>query len=64
MLDKKTIKSSEDMMQKQIKKAIKSKDVEIISDVIKGTPYEAILKEQEARKSMWLSLLLMAGVDS
>jgi universal stress protein A len=49
-LDKKSIKSSEDMMQKQIKKVVNSKDVEIISYVIKGTPYQGILKEQEDKK--------------
>lgn len=58
MLEKKSIKSSEDMMQKQIKKVAKLKDVEIISDVIKGTPYEAILKEQQAKK---IDLIVIAS---
>jgi universal stress protein A len=49
-LDKKSIKSSEDMMQKQIKKVVNSRDVEIISYVVKGTPYHEILKEQEDKK--------------
>jgi len=49
-LDKKSIKSSEDMMRKQVKKVASSKDVEIISYVIKGTPYHEILKEQEDKK--------------
>jgi len=57
-LEKKSIKSSEDMMQKQIKKAIKSKDVEIIPDVIKGTPYVTILKEQQAKK---IDLIVIAS---
>lgn len=45
-------------MQKQIKKVAKLKDVEIISDVIKGTPYEAILKEQQAKK---IDLIVIAS---
>lgn len=49
-LDKKSIKSSEDMMQEQINRVASSKDVEIISYVIKGTPYAEILKEQEDKK--------------
>ena len=49
-LDKKSIESSEDMMQKQLKKVVNSRDVEIISYVIKGTPYHEILKEQEDKK--------------
>jgi nucleotide-binding universal stress UspA family protein len=57
-LDKQTIKASEDMMEKQIKKVAKSKDVEIISDVKKGTSYEEILKEQEAKK---IDLIVIAS---
>lgn len=58
MLDKKSIESSEDIMQKQIKKVVKSKDVEIISDVKKGTPYEEILKEQQSKK---IDLIVIAS---
>lgn len=57
-LEKQTIKASEDMMEKQIKKVAKSKDVEIVSDIIKGTPYEAILKEQQAKK---IDLIVIAS---
>jgi universal stress protein A len=56
-LDKKSIKSSEDMVQKQIKRVVHSKDVEIISYVTKGTPYEEILKEQENKK---INLIVIA----
>ena len=56
-LDKKSIKSSEDMAQKQIKRVVHSKDVEIISYVKKGTPYEEILKEQENKK---INLIVIA----
>ena len=44
-LDEKSFEFSEDMLQKQIKTVFKSKNVEVISDVKKGTPYEEILKE-------------------
>jgi len=50
-LEKRIIQSSEEMMQKLIEKVIKSKDVKIISKVVKGTPYEAILKEQQSKKA-------------
>ena len=56
-LDKKSIKSSEDMAQKQIKRVLHSEDVEIISYVKKGTPYEEILKEQENKK---INLIVIA----
>ena len=49
-LEKKAIEAAEKMIQKQIKKVVKAKDVEIIPDVTKGTPYEEILKEQQAKK--------------
>jgi universal stress protein A len=49
-LEKKAVKAAEDMMQKQIKKVVKSKDVEIVPDVAKGTPYVEILKEQKSKK--------------
>jgi len=57
-LEKESIKSSEDMMQKQMKKVVKSKDVDIICDVKKGTPYEEILKEQQAKK---IDLIVIAS---
>jgi hypothetical protein len=43
---------------RQIKKVVKSKDVEIISNVIKGTTYEAILKEQQSKK---IDLIVIAS---
>ena len=49
-LNKQLIKASEDMMQKQIKKVVNSKDVEIIPYIVNGTPYHEIIKEQEDKK--------------
>jgi universal stress protein A len=57
-LDEKSLEFSEDMLQKQIKKVFKSKDVEVISDVKKGTPYEEILKEQQSKK---MDLIVIAS---
>lgn len=57
-LEKKSADASKELMQKQIKKVVKSTDVEIISDVIKGTPYEAILKEQQSKK---IDLIVIAS---
>jgi len=49
-LNKQLIKASEDMMQKQIKKVVNSKDVEIIPYIVNGKPYHEIIKEQEDKK--------------
>ena len=57
-LDEKSLEFSENMMKKQIKKVFKSKDVEVISDVKKGTPYEEILKEQQSKK---MDLIVIAS---
>ncbi|HVN96452.1 MAG TPA: universal stress protein [Syntrophorhabdaceae bacterium] len=57
-LHKRTIKAAEDMMQKQIKRVVKSKDVEIIADITKGNPYEEILKEEKTRK---IDLIVIAS---
>jgi universal stress protein A len=57
-LDEKSLKFSENMLQKQIKKVFKSKDVEVISDIKKGTPYEEILKEQQSKK---MDLIVIAS---
>jgi universal stress protein A len=46
------------MMQKQINSVFKSKDVEVVSDVRKGTPYEEILKEQQSKK---MDLIVIAS---
>jgi universal stress protein A len=57
-LDEKSLAFSEKMIQKQINKVFKSKDVEVISDVKKGTPYEEILKEQKSKK---IDLIVIAS---
>jgi universal stress protein A len=49
-LEQKSTQSSLDMMQKQIRRVVKSSDINILSDVRKGTPYQEILKEQEDKK--------------
>ncbi len=57
-LDNKSITFSEDMMQKQIKKVVKSKDVQVVSDVKQGIPYEEILKEQQLKN---MDLIVIAS---
>jgi universal stress protein A len=57
-LDEKSLEFSERMIQKQINKVFRSKDVEVISDVKKGTPYEEILKEQKSKK---IDLIVIAS---
>jgi nucleotide-binding universal stress UspA family protein len=57
-IEKKSVKAAQDMMKEQIKKVVKSKEVEIISDVKKGTPYQEILKEQVAKK---IDLIVIAS---
>jgi universal stress protein A len=49
-IEQKSMQSAQDMMQKQIRRVVKSNDVDIVSDVRKGTPYQEILKEQEDKK--------------
>jgi universal stress protein A len=49
-IEQKSVQSSQDMMQKQIHRVVKSSDVDLVSDVQKGTPYREILKEQEDKK--------------
>jgi universal stress protein A len=60
-LEQKSIDSSKDMMEKQIKKVTKDAEVEIIPDVRKGTPYEEILKEQQEKK---IDLIVIASHGS
>jgi nucleotide-binding universal stress UspA family protein len=60
-LEQKSIGSSDAMMEKQIKKAVKSEGVEIIPVVRKGTPYEEILKEQQEKK---IDLIVIASHGS
>ena len=60
-LDNKSITFSEDMMQKQIKKVVKSKDVQVVSDVKQGIPYEEILKEQQLKN---MDLIVIASHGS
>ena len=57
-LEKKSIKTSKEMMEKQVRRVAKSGDVEIITDVRKGTPYKEILKEQENKK---IDLIVIAA---
>jgi len=57
-LERKAVESSEEMMRKQIGKVAGSRDVEIISRVAKGTPYEEILKEQQSRN---IDLIVIAS---
>jgi universal stress protein A len=57
-LDEKSLEFSEKMIQKQINKVFRSKDVEVVSDVKKGRPYEEILKEQTSKK---IDLIVIAS---
>jgi nucleotide-binding universal stress UspA family protein len=57
-LDEKSLEFSEKMIRKQINKVFKSKDVEVVSDVKKGTPLEEILKEQQSKK---MDLIVIAS---
>ena len=57
-LDEKSLEFSEKMIQKQINKVFRSKDVEVVSDVKKGTPYEEVLKEQTSKK---IDLIVIAS---
>lgn len=49
-IDRQAIDSSTNMMQEQLKRVIPSLDIEIESYIVKGNPYEQILKEQVAKK--------------
>ena len=57
-LDEKSLEFSEKMIRKQINKVLKSKDVEVVSDVKKGRPLEEILKEQQSKK---MDLIVIAS---
>ena len=48
-LEKQILASSEDMMKQQIERVVKSKDVEVIPDIKKGTAYREILNEQQSK---------------
>ena len=50
-LEKQILASSEDLMKKQIEKVIKSKDVEVITDIRKGKAYREILNEQQSKNA-------------
>jgi universal stress protein A len=60
-LEAKSTDSSKTMMEKQIRKAARDKDIEIVSEVRKGTPYEEILKEQQEKK---IDLIVIASHGS
>jgi len=49
-LEQKSMQYAQDMMQKQIRKVVKSSDVGIVYDVRKGNPYQEILKEEKDKK--------------
>ncbi len=57
-LEKKSVKSSEDMMKKQIKRVMKTEEAEVIPDVKQGIPFAEILKEQAAKK---IDLIVIAS---
>ena len=48
-LEKQILASSEDMMKQQIERVVKSKDVEVVPDIKKGTAYREILNEQQSK---------------
>ncbi len=49
-LEQKNMQYAQDMIQKQIRKVVKSSDVGIVYDVRKGNPYQEILKEEKDKK--------------
>jgi nucleotide-binding universal stress UspA family protein len=49
-LEQKSMQYAQDMIQKQIRKVVKSSDVGIVYDVRKGNPYQEILKEEKDKK--------------
>jgi len=57
-LERKSVDSSKEMIQKQIGKFAEAKSVEIIPDIRKGTPYEEILKAQQEKK---IDLIVIAS---
>lgn len=57
-LETQTLAVSEDLMKKQIERVIKTKDVEITTDIRKGTPYREILNEQQSKN---IDLIVIAS---
>jgi universal stress protein A len=57
-VEQKSMESADAMMKKQIDTVVKSKDVDIVSDIVSGVPYEEILKEQEAKN---IDLIVIAS---
>ncbi len=57
-LETQTLTASEDLMKKQIERVIKTKDVEITTDIRKGTPYREILNEQQSKN---IDLIVIAS---
>jgi len=49
-LEQKSMQYAQDMMQKQIRRVVKSSAVGIVYDVRKGNPYQEILKEEKDKK--------------
>jgi nucleotide-binding universal stress UspA family protein len=50
-IETKSGEASKNLMEKQIARVIKSKDVEVVSEIAHGIPYEEILKEQKKRSA-------------
>ena len=57
-IGQKSMESAREMMKKEIAKVVKSDEVEIISDVTIGVPYEEILKEQKTKN---IDLIVIAS---
>jgi nucleotide-binding universal stress UspA family protein len=57
-IENKSTAVSQEMLQKMIDKFPETKGLRIHKDVTKGTPYEVILKEQEAKK---IDLIVIAS---
>ncbi len=50
-VENETIQASKKMIQDQTGKFPDSKDIEIVTEIRKGTPYEEILKDQQEKKA-------------
>ncbi|HVN98048.1 MAG TPA: universal stress protein [Syntrophorhabdaceae bacterium] len=51
MIQKKTMEASRDLMEKQVRRVVKSKDIGITSNIVLGVPNEEILKEQKETRA-------------
>ena len=57
-VEQQSMESADAMMKRQIDTVVKTKDVDIVSDIVSGVPYEEILKEQEAKN---IDLIVIAS---